>query len=899
MRARTTTRSARRPRRAAAIAALLAAAGPLAGAAAAVEGNLYLRPPAGTAASAPFVDVPAGAAHVIAAPAQHVAAGQKWRAHWSCEVPGAELVSLRWTARRDEGVSNLATEVRAGGAPVWVAGDATMPATPAEVTVPLPPGTCAASLALRQTASAVEGKRRYVIAKPLAVLRDLAPPVVEDVQVPSGWVGAGSADVAWTVSDNFGSDGIGRQRILVAGTEIWGGNPGEGPHRVPAPVGGLADGVHQLVVQADGDGTPAGVGAARELRVDHTAPSVGVGGVIYPAPGRATFGVTATDGLSGVAEITVEVNGAADGSPSGPWYPAGSVPGGATTLENVDVTPLIPGPHAWRVRAVDAAGNSGVAVAPMRVLVDSSPPVVRLGALPRGPVSRLALPLTLADNLAPLIGLGPTIVQVNTADDGLRTGRWVPLATLRLPSGRHVANVPIRGVSDGRHAILVTTHNGGPYGKALYGRAFGEILVDTTPPALDPPAFAMTGPGQLTVSWIADDPLSHVATAAVQWRDGERWRTLESRPVDEGAESMTVDVSRLPQGVGSVRLAVADRAGNVAVATGALDRSGPVVTGLALRDGRLAWRQTDPAGGFGACETAVQVNGPGTENQWREVAAARLGAGPQSVRIPLDGYAPGAYRLRVAACDAAGNVALATLAGGVRVGGGPGPLGAARTADPFDQLADGRLTLRAAGARVRRTGGRDVLVRTVRFGEAFMVTGRLREATGAPARGAEVEARGPGGRVVGRGRTGRDGRFRMRVRPDAGGDLRVGVPSGEELFPLRPRTALRVAVRPRIEIRASDLTPAPGQPVTFSGRVLPAPDRVGASSKAITLQWVDPGRRIWRPIVNARARADGSFSIPWDFRLSGMTVPVRVAVDREGGWPLLPAVSERVMVTVR
>jgi hypothetical protein len=118
MRARTTTRSARRPRRAAAIAALLAAAGPLAGAAAAVEGNLYLRPPAGTAASAPFVDVPAGAAHVIAAPAQHVAAGQKWRAHWSCEVPGAELVSLRWTARRDEGVSNLATEVRAGGAPV-------------------------------------------------------------------------------------------------------------------------------------------------------------------------------------------------------------------------------------------------------------------------------------------------------------------------------------------------------------------------------------------------------------------------------------------------------------------------------------------------------------------------------------------------------------------------------------------------------------------------------------------------------------------------------------------------------------------------------------------------------------------------------------------------------------
>ncbi|MDX6553838.1 MAG: cytochrome c [Miltoncostaeaceae bacterium] len=897
MRARTSTRPARRARRAATIAAMLAVAGPLGGSAAAVEGNLYLRPPTGAAASAPFVDVPAGTAHVIVAPAQHVAEGQKWRAHWACDVPGTELASLGWTARRDNPSSNLASEVRAGGTPVWVAGDLAMSVKPVEVKVPLPPGTCVASLALRQTASAVEGERRYVIANPRAVVRDLAPPVVSDVQGPSGWVGAASADIAWTVTDNLGGDGIAKQHVLLDGAEVWGGYPGEGRQQVPAAIAGLSDGVHQVTVQADGDGTSAGAAAGPELHIDRTPPAVQPQGVIYPEPGHATFGFSNGDALSGVREITIEVNGAADGSPSGPWYPAGSVSGGTSALEDVDLTALVPGSHAWRVRAVDEAGNVQVAEAAMRVLVDSSPPVVELGPLPRGPVSRLALPLTVADNLAPLIGLGPTIVQVNTADEGLRTGTWVPLTTLRLPSGRHVASVQIKGVPDGRHAILVTTHNGGPYGKALYGRAFGEILVDTTPPQLDPPAFTTTRPGQFTVSWIANDPLAGVATAAVQRREGDKWRTLESQPADEGNGSMTVDVSHLPEGMVSVRLAVVDRAGNVAIRTAELDHTGPTIADLKLRDGRVAWRQTDVSGGFGACETAVQVNGPGTENEWREIAAARLGAGPQSVRLPVDGLASGAYRLRVVACDAGGNITIATLSGGVRVGSAP--LGAGSAAvDPFDGLADARLTMQASGARVERKRGRDVLVKRVRFGESVTVTGRLREATGGSVRGAEVEARGPGGRVVGRGRTAADGSFRIRVRPDAGGVVRVGVPSGGELFPIRPQTALRVVVTPRIEVRASDLSPAPGESVTFSGRIFPAPSRVGARSKGITLEWVDPGRNIWRPMVNARTRPDGSFSIPWDFKLSGLTIPVRVAVEEEGGWPLLPAVSKQMTVTV-
>ena len=45
--------------------------------------------------------------------------------------------------------------------------------------------------------------------------------------------------------------------------------------------------------------------------------------------------------------------------------------------------------------------------------------------------------------------------------------------------------------------------------------------------------------------------------------------------------------------------------------------------------------------------------------------------------------------------------------------------------------------------------------------------------------------------------------------------------------------------------------------------------------------------------------ADGTFAIPWAFNLRGLTVPVRVTVPQDVGWPLLAVTSqtERVRVT--
>ena len=89
-----------------------------------------------------------------------------------------------------------------------------------------------------------------------------------------------------------------------------------------------------------------------------------------------------------------------------------------------------------------------------------------------------------------------------------------------------------------------------------------------------------------------------------------------------------------------------------------------------------------------------------------------------------------------------------------------------------------------------------------------------------------------------------------------------------------------------------------GKPVVFRGRMSPAPGAEGGR-KAIVLEWLDPFRKTWRPVVNARAKADGSFAIRWRFQASGLTVPFRVRVPRERGWLIEPGVSKVVRVRVR
>jgi hypothetical protein len=130
--------------------------------------------------------------------------------------------------------------------------------------------------------------------------------------------------------------------------------------------------------------------------------------------------------------------------------------------------------------------------------------------------------------------------------------------------------------------------------------------------------------------------------------------------------------------------------------------------------------------------------------------------------------------------------------------------------------------------------------------------------------------------------------------------LRVGVPAGRELLPARADRDVQLQVRARVVMRRMRASVRTGDTVVFSGRVHPAPGRLGmAGRKGVVLEWRDPLRGVWRPVVNARVRPNGSFSVPWRFALRGVTVPVRARVPAEIGWPLLPAVSQRMVVVPR
>jgi len=118
---------------------------------------------------------------------------------------------------------------------------------------------------------------------------------------------------------------------------------------------------------------------------------------------------------------------------------------------------------------------------------------------------------------------------------------------------------------------------------------------------------------------------------------------------------------------------------------------------------------------------------------------------------------------------------------------------------------------------------------------------------------------------------------------------------------VRRGAGVRAVVRPTVVLRASSRRAlAFGAPVVFTGRVRPAPDLLGGTTrKSIVLEWRDPLRRVWRPVLNARARSDGTFRLKWRFGVRNLTIPMRVRVPIERGWPLGAALSGPVKVTVR
>ena len=785
----------------------------------ATDGNLYSQGQGGfsTGALATASQVNAATVQVNAAASASATAGTAWSMNWGCPVPGSEIAAVSWNALRYAAASSADLQLKANGDTVWAEGDVGIPQSPADgraYGIGLPGGVCDLKLEIVQTEQRKQHARVWWIGGPGVVVRDVAPPSAAINSVPAAWISGGqqAARVAWQASDNFGSDGIGSQRVSVDGEVRWAGAPGQGQMATDVPLDGLADGVHRVHLDVDGDGT-AGAGGDATVRVDRTPPEIGEMNTTFDnASGRATIAWSAADATSGLATATAEVNAAADGSTGGTWVGSGTATrtSAGQRITRVAGTGMADGVHTWRVSARDDAGNTLQEPAQVPIVVDTQTPKIDMVPIPAAWTSTLPLDVTLHDNLESVLGLGDLDIEVNIAADGTSHGDWVLMSQESHAPGREQMQVPLTGLGDGTHQVRLKLRNGGPFGQTLVAQRLGLVRTDLTPPDLARAALTVLPDGRVRMIWSADDVRSGVERVRLQWLDGWTWRTVTERPASDGTGIVTLDPALIPDPEARMRVQVGDVAGNMR-----------------------------------AMEVAMpEVARPATPSQPAAPGATTPPGSPKHMA---------------------------------------------------DEAREGILTLGLERGSVEMIEGTEYRTTSITYGQAIVVTGRLVAKGGGPLAGFAMVAR-QSGRDVGSAVTGPDGSFRLRAVPRQSGPVDVGVPDGSSVVPIPSGPRVGVHVRATVTLMASSHeATAKGAPIVFRGKVAPAP----GAAKAVVLEWRDPFRRKWRPVVNARTRADGSFTMSWRFQASGLTVPFRVRAPKEMGWPLGAGMSKNVTVRVR
>jgi hypothetical protein len=507
-------------------------------------------------------------------------------------------------------------------------------------------------------------------------------------------------------------------------------------------------------------------------------------------------------------------------------------------------------------------------------------------------------------------------VEVNTDPNGTGAGAWLARHAEPVPArdGARLVEVPV-GDLEGRHLVRVTARG---EGGILASLPLGTLLRDATPPRVTRVSAAHT-PSGTTFRWFEEDGVSGLDAARphaleVNWSpagDGAgAWLPVPGWSPSADAEQVAhVPGAGLPEGAHLVRASTADRAGNAATTVLGLaysDHAAPTVENVrvvapptaASQAVEIAYRVADPAPGSGVPPDAATslTDEMGVARHWE----GTRGAGEQRIRAYLPG--PRTYRLVVRVTDRAGNVGVSAplvVASPAPAADGAGSGAGDSRSVPAAPYSGARVRVALSGELTTRRG-RDVAVRRVAFGGSLVVRGRLIGADGRPLGAVPLEVR-RGRRPLARTTSDHTGGFAVPVWPDSSGDLTVVIPlAGGGVAVPRPENGLHVVVRARVTLVASSRSArAGGPPVTFSGRVLPWPGLLGGvPRKRVVLEWRDPLRRSWRPVLNGYAARDGRFRFSWRFGAGGFALPFRVRVPRELGWPLEPALSRTVLVRV-
>jgi hypothetical protein len=286
--------------------------------------------------------------------------GTKWQIDLRTPASGSVIEAFSWRAVRfHQTATSIAMQVLGDGGLVWQVAEADIPRSPAQPK-PYQVGLRAltASLRLSQTEARQQPNRVWTFLDPTILVRDLEPPAARWTGVPAGWVTAGQARVEWLTSDNFGSDGIGQQRISVGGRVLYAAAPGAGSHVADIDLSALPDGVQTLRLEADGDGTAGSGLQDATLRIDRTPPAAAI--ALTGLPGdrvRATISVS--DATSGVRDWELRARG-----PDGPTV-ASSAAG--DDVVDVDLAQLAaPGESIrFTLTATDNAGLSRQVTSPL------------------------------------------------------------------------------------------------------------------------------------------------------------------------------------------------------------------------------------------------------------------------------------------------------------------------------------------------------------------------------------------------------------------------------------------------------------------------------------------------------------------------------------------------------
>ncbi|MGD9696604.1 MAG: hypothetical protein AB7V42_13225 [Thermoleophilia bacterium] len=506
-------------------------------------------------------------------------------------------------------------------------------------------------------------------------------------------------------------------------------------------------------------------------------------------------------------------------------------------------------------------------------------------------------------------GVAGVTVEVNTAANGTTGGTWTPVGST---VGGGAGALPPRRLDlpDGAHAWRLRVTD--VAGNTTLQPSAAPVVVDTTPPRLDlhdrRDGWVARGEVDLTAMDNAQSSLGIGAVeidvnSAPDGGEGGEWQRRGGGAGAPGRRVVPVTLDGLADGAHLVRVVLRNGgAFGAHLTTEArtvirVDRTPPVVSRAGFAPGgpgslAASWIADDSTAGV--VSVSVQWR---DGSAWRTVGTAAATDGTGRMVLDVAALPPGRRSFRLVATDGAGN--SASRSGTATITAGPG--GAGSTArDPLARLRRARLSVSVAGALTTRRGGRAVLTRRITIGGSVVIRGRLRDAQGKAVVGAEVRVRGHRGRVIASTLTRRDGTFRITTRPRAGGVLRIGVPAGRTLLPARASHDVRVEVAPRVGLAASTTVAGVGEDVLFTGRLMPTPGSLGfGDRKGVVLEWLDPLRKTWRPVVNARVKRDGTYAIPWRFNLQGLTIPMRVTVPVEVGWPLLPTRSAVVKVAVR